>query len=64
MQTKVNLPITIKESHVWKSMQKFGNGFGRNVVIFCFDNISSSYTHNQKSEGINNSVGAAEKNYY
>ena len=45
-------------------MQNFGNGFGRNVVIFCFDNISSSYTHNQKSEGINNSVVAAEKNYY
>ena len=42
-------------------MQNFGNGFARNVVIFRFDNISSSYTHNQKGEGINNSVVAAEK---
>ena len=52
-------------------MWSFGNGFARYIVIFGFNITSSSYTDNQKNrflvlgggptEGINDSVGAAEK---
>ena len=31
-------------------MLSFGNGFGRNVVIFGIDNTSSSHTDNQKNK--------------
>ena len=54
-------------------MWSFGNGFARNVVIFGVGNTSSSYTDNQKNnflvlgegpaEGINESIGAAEKRF-
>ena len=52
-------------------MWSFGNGFARYIVIFGVNITSSSYTDNQKNgflvlgegptEGINDSVGAAEK---
>ena len=31
-------------------MLSFGNGFGRNIVIFGIDNTSSSHTDNQKNK--------------
>ena len=52
-------------------MWSFDNGFARYIVIFGVNITSSSYTDNQKNgflvlgegptEGINDSVGAAEK---
>ena len=54
-------------------MWSFGNGFSKNVVIFGVDNTSSSHPDNEIKkflvlgegpiEGINDNVGAAEKNF-
>ena len=53
-------------------MWSFCNGFARNIVILVVDNTSSSHVDNLKNnflvfgegltEGINEGVGAAEKN--
>ena len=53
-------------------MWSFCNGFARNIVILVVDNTSSSHVDNLKNnflvlgegltEGINDGVGAAEKN--
>ena len=71
MLKKLNLLIMIKGLH-WmeKVCGVFGNGFARSVVILGVNNTLSSHTDNKKnflvlseglSEGINDTVGAAEK---
>ena len=71
MQMKVNLLIMVEEYNLRKGYWSFDNGTARNVEIFGVDNRSLSHIDNPKNnflvlgkgptEGINGSVGTAEK---
>ena len=74
MQTKVNLPIIVKEQHLVEKVPGILQFITtRNVIIFAVDNSSSCHFDNPKNsflvlgdgatEGISGSVSTAEIKY-